>query len=104
MARRKKAPPEPPRYPIRGGRDSKSNLKPAGYEAGDVHHCMDEAHRLAECAVVDVGRPFQFHVPSNGQGPSGFVFDGLTGENATPWTASQVLAAARYQMFGFTIA
>jgi hypothetical protein len=64
---------------------------------------MNEDRRLEECAVVDVGRPFTHHVPSDGKGPSGFVFEGFTGENARPWSAAQVLAAAHHRMFGFTL-
>lgn len=56
-------------------------------------------------AVIDVGRPFVHHVPSvYGSGSSGLVFEGMTGENAKPWSPSQVLAAARYGLFGFTVA
>lgn len=104
MPRKKKvpvSPPEPPRHRIRVGRDPRGKLQPAGYESGEESRCMDEAHRLTGLTIVEVGRPFSFHVPSAGQGPSGFVFEGMTGENARPWTPSQVLEAARHKMFGF---
>ncbi len=106
MPRKKKVvpPPESPRHRIRVGRDTKGRIQPGGYESGQESRCMDEAHRLAECSTVEVGRPFRFHVPSDGRGQVGFVFEGLTGQNALPWSASQVLAAARFQMFGFTLA
>jgi hypothetical protein len=54
-------------------------------------------------ATIDVGRAFHHHVPSDGKGPSGLVFEGMTGENALPWSPSQVLTAARLQWFGFRL-
>jgi hypothetical protein len=102
-SRKKPVEPDPPRWHIRLGRDAKGKPRPIGYEAGAECRLMDEGRRLTECALVDVGRPFTYHVPSDGQGPAGFVFDGFTGENARPWTAGQVLAAARFGMFGFTL-
>ncbi len=91
-----------PRYRIRIGKDQSGRLYPTGYESGGETRWMNE-RRLEEVAVVDVGRPFTFHVPSVSRGPSGFVFEGMTGENAKPWSASQVLAAARHKQFGFSL-
>ena len=94
----------PPRWLIRVGRDARGKPQPIGYEAAGESRCMDEGRRLTACAVVDVGRPFTYHVPSDGRGPSGFVFEGFAGDNARPWSAGQVLAAARFGMFGFALA
>lgn len=74
---------------------------------GDSLHFLSDAPQAGtgstKVASVDVGRPFRHHVPSSGKGPSGLVFEGMTGENARPWTPSRVLAAARFGLFGFTL-
>lgn len=102
MARKSRTPltnqPEPiPVWHAHIGRDQKGKLlflsapAPAGSS-------------LQEVAVVDIGRPFRIHVPSSpGHGIYGLLIDGMTGSNAEAWSLSQVLAAARFGMFGFRI-
>jgi hypothetical protein len=106
MARRKRRQtpptrPDPiPDWEAHIGRDPKGRLHFLGFQArGDVQ----AGSGLVEVAVVNVGRPFEIRVPSSGRGPSGMVIEGMTGANAEPWPASQVLAAARFGMFGFRL-
>lgn len=105
MARKRQATkaPEPPRYLIRIGHDRDRKVRIVGYAGGGDFQFTGEYRPLTDIRDVEVGRPFRYHVPSDGRGPSGFVFDGFTGENACPWSAGQVLAAARYGLFGFRL-
>src|SRR4051812_15785880 len=68
MARKKATPAEPPpapRHRIRFGKDAKGTIRVIDYESGEGVRSMSVA-RLEECAIVDVGRPFTFYVPSVG--------------------------------------
>lgn len=94
-------PPEPPRYLAHIGRDPKGRLHFLGVHAGGGSQA---GSGLTEVAVVDIGRPFEIHVPSvPAKGKAGMVIEGMTGSNAEPWTASQVLAGARAGWFGFRL-
>lgn len=90
-------------YRIRLIRDPDGEVRVLAYTPGKGERRVHEGSTLVAITEVDVGRPFLFHVPSSGCGPSGFVFEGFTGENARPWTAAQVLAGARFGMFGFSL-
>ena len=100
MARKTRTPPANPPEPVpvwhaHIGRDQRGKLSFLDPQAGS---------HLQEIAVVDVGKPFRIHVPSSpGHGTYGLLIDGMTGTNAKPWSPSQVLAAARFGMFGFRI-
>lgn len=102
-AEQKELMPELLAYRIRVGKEPSGKTQLIGYTCGKDERRTYPGPWYGPVVEIDVARPFHFDVPSSGSGPSGFIFEGMTGENAKPWTAAEVLAGARYGMFGFSV-
>lgn len=84
-------------------KDPKGVLHISGYSDNGSIRWVTEGKVLEEIAIVETGRPLRYHVPPAGEGLRGIVFEDMTGGNAEPWSAHQILAAARFGMFGFRL-
>lgn len=89
---------EPPKHHAHIGRDPRGRLSYLGHQADGS---TQAGSGLTPVAIVDVGRPFQLHVPSKGK--SGLVIEGMSGDNAVPWSASMLLTGARHGWFGLRV-
>lgn len=107
MARKKaKAPPTPPDPPappspsiwwVHIAKDPKDRMFFSGITDGyGTYTWFTDRKVVEEIAVINCGQPLSCQ-------HNRLIFEQMRGENAKPWTASQVLAAARNRMFGFRL-
>jgi hypothetical protein len=89
---------EPPKHHAHIGRDARGQLCYLGHQADGS---VQAGSGLTLVASIDVGRPFQLHVPSKGK--SGLVIEGMSEDNAVPWSASMLVTGARHGWFGLRL-